>query len=93
MRSLNGSVTSWPELYRKVCRSVNRFELKIGSANKARLRHLKPGSGFLEHIEIDIIPRCDDGPLPPVPLKSLESTYSGGYRTSTPTFSLPYPYP
>ena len=27
-------------------------------------RHLKPGYGWLEHVEIDIVPRCDDGSLP-----------------------------
>ncbi|CAD6504383.1 BgTH12-06113 [Blumeria graminis f. sp. triticale] len=27
-------------------------------------RHLKPGHGWLEHTEIDIFPRCDDGSLP-----------------------------
>lgn len=27
-------------------------------------RHLKPGIGWLEHTEIDLIPRCDDGSLP-----------------------------
>lgn len=28
-------------------------------------RHLKPGYGWLEHVEIDFTPRCDDGTLPP----------------------------
>lgn len=28
------------------------------------LRHLKPGFGFMEHVEIDMEPRCDDGTLP-----------------------------
>jgi hypothetical protein len=27
-------------------------------------RHLKPGFGWLEHVEIDIVPRCDDNTLP-----------------------------
>lgn len=27
-------------------------------------RHLKPGFGWLEHVEIDMEPRCDDGTLP-----------------------------
>ncbi|KAL2259660.1 hypothetical protein VTK26DRAFT_6568 [Humicola hyalothermophila] len=27
-------------------------------------RHLKPGSGYLEQVEIDWTPRCDDGTLP-----------------------------
>jgi hypothetical protein len=29
------------------------------------LRHLKPGFGWLEQVEIDLTPRCDDGTLPP----------------------------
>jgi hypothetical protein len=28
-------------------------------------RHLKPGYGSLEHVEIDFQPRCDDGTLSP----------------------------
>jgi hypothetical protein len=28
-------------------------------------RHLKPGSGWIEQVEIDMKPRCDDGTLPP----------------------------
>ncbi|KAJ4988140.1 regulator of secondary metabolism (methyltransferase domain-containing protein) [Stagonosporopsis vannaccii] len=27
--------------------------------------HLKPGSGWIEHVEIDMQPRCDDGTLDP----------------------------
>ncbi|KAF2758776.1 methyltransferase LaeA [Pseudovirgaria hyperparasitica] len=27
-------------------------------------RHLTPGSGWIEHIEMDLTPRCDDGSLP-----------------------------
>ena len=27
--------------------------------------HLKPGSGWIEQVEIDLEPRCDDGSLPP----------------------------
>ena len=27
--------------------------------------HLIPGTGWLEHVEIDLLPRCDDGSLPP----------------------------
>ncbi|KAI8933804.1 Secondary metabolism regulator lae1, variant 3 [Plenodomus lindquistii] len=26
--------------------------------------HLKPGTGYVEHVEIDMEPRCDDGSLP-----------------------------
>lgn len=28
-------------------------------------RHLKPGYGWIEQVEIDYEPRCDDGTLPP----------------------------
>jgi len=28
-------------------------------------RHIKPGTGWIEHVEIDMEPRCDDGTLPP----------------------------
>ncbi|KAI6708842.1 methyltransferase LaeA: variant, partial [Diplocarpon mali] len=28
-------------------------------------RHLKPGYGVMEHVEIDMEPRCDDGTAPP----------------------------
>lgn len=28
-------------------------------------RHLKPGTGYMEHVEIDMSPRCDDGTLSP----------------------------
>lgn len=30
--------------------------------------HLKPGHGYLEHVEIDLTPRCDDGTLPAEPM-------------------------
>ncbi|RDW72979.1 S-adenosyl-L-methionine-dependent methyltransferase-18 [Coleophoma cylindrospora] len=46
MRMLNGSISSWPEIYSKI------------------YRHLKPGYGWMEHVEIDLMPRCDDGSLP-----------------------------
>ena len=28
-------------------------------------RHLKPGTGYMEQVEIDWTPRCEGGPLPP----------------------------
>ena len=31
-------------------------------------RHLKPGYGHIEQVEIDLRPRCDDGTLPEKPL-------------------------
>ncbi len=33
-------------------------------ANVTQNRHLKPGYGFLEQVEIDLQPRCDDNSLP-----------------------------
>lgn len=30
-----------------------------------KARHLKPGTGWIEHVEIDMEPRCDDYTLPP----------------------------
>jgi len=31
-------------------------------------RHLKPGEGYIEHVEIDFEPRCDDGSLSGTPI-------------------------
>ncbi|KAL9082191.1 MAG: hypothetical protein Q9159_006637 [Coniocarpon cinnabarinum] len=31
--------------------------------------HLKPGVGYIEQIEVDLEPRCDDGTMPEAPLK------------------------
>jgi hypothetical protein len=62
MRMLNGAITSWNEMYQKVYMYVARFP-RIGLANICS-RHLKPGYGWLEHVEIDFQPRCDDGSLP-----------------------------
>lgn len=38
---------------------------KRRGANEGLSRHLKPGYGWLEQVEIDFFPRCDDGSLPP----------------------------
>lgn len=73
LRMLNGSVTSWPELYQKIYRYVKRLlhgltPLPLESTKSKSLfsfRHLKPGYGWLEHVEMDFWPRCDDGSLPP----------------------------
>ncbi|KAM6513140.1 hypothetical protein FALCPG4_015610 [Fusarium falciforme] len=32
---------------------------------KKMIMHLKPGTGFMEQVEIDWVPRCDDDSLPP----------------------------
>lgn len=57
-----GSVTSWPHLYQNIfayallCYHMYR-ELTF-------VRHLKPGHGWIEHVEVDLKPRCTDGTLP-----------------------------
>lgn len=61
MRMLSGSITSWPEIYQKVYRSGG---CSSRSVKTDKTRHLKPGFGWLEHVELDMIPRCDDGTLP-----------------------------
>lgn len=56
-----GSVTSWPELYQKIFTYALHPLPHPVSASLANLtRHLKPGSGWIEHVEIDMEPRCDD---------------------------------
>ncbi|KAB5584890.1 methyltransferase LaeA [Coniochaeta sp. 2T2.1] len=47
MRTLNGSIQNYPQLYSQV------------------YSHLKPRVGYIEQVEIDWMPRCDDGTLPP----------------------------
>jgi hypothetical protein len=58
-----GSVTSWPELYQKIFASASVRPCCPAPLTPAR--HLRPGSGYLEHVEIDMQPRCDDGTLNP----------------------------
>lgn len=33
-----------------------------------RGRHLKPGNGYFEQVEVDLEPRCDDGTMPHAPM-------------------------
>ncbi|KAJ2898994.1 hypothetical protein MKZ38_003563 [Zalerion maritima] len=33
--------------------------------HKQMIRHLKPGTGYMEQVEVDWVPRCDDDSLPP----------------------------
>lgn len=47
LRTLNGSISDWPKLYREIH------------------RHLVPYHGYMEQVEIDFMPRADDGTLPP----------------------------
>lgn len=42
-----------------LCLSLDRMKHEADLA-----RHLKPGYGWIEQIEIDLQPRCDDGTLP-----------------------------
>ncbi|KAH0542627.1 Secondary metabolism regulator lae1, partial [Trichoglossum hirsutum] len=56
IRQACGSVSSWPALYRRIFEEAKTYE---------QYRHLKPGYGHLEHVEIDFQPRCDEGTLSP----------------------------
>lgn len=58
-----GAVSSWPDLYQKIFTYVVLGMPPCIPANYAT-RHLKPGSGHIEQIEIDMEPRCKDGTLP-----------------------------
>ena len=49
----------YQKVYMKVAKS---FSISL---TNIRSRHLKPGYGWLEHVEIDFQPRCDDSSLPP----------------------------
>jgi hypothetical protein len=63
IRMACGSVSSWPELYQKAFTYV---ALRAPCTPALTLaRHLKPGSGWIEHVEIDLQPRCDDHTLSP----------------------------
>jgi hypothetical protein len=63
LRMLCGSVSSWPEMYQKVFAYAPTL-LDTYSHTNVR-RHLRPGSGWIEHVEIDLEPRCDDHTLSP----------------------------
>ncbi|KAL9122013.1 MAG: hypothetical protein Q9187_001427 [Circinaria calcarea] len=54
----SGSVSSWPEMYQKI------FKYAISFGFEYFGKHLKPGYGHIEQVEIDLQPRCDDGTLP-----------------------------
>ncbi|KAL8744968.1 MAG: hypothetical protein Q9190_002856 [Brigantiaea leucoxantha] len=66
LRLGNGSVSNWPEMYSNIYRSVAWSRGMIAHVcNLLTLdRHLKPGIGFFEQVEMDLEPRCDDGTLP-----------------------------
>lgn len=66
MRMLNGSIENWPRLYRQVFKYVFRFAAVTFYIPLIILsiRHLKPGTGFLEHVEIDWRPQSEGDPRP-----------------------------
>ncbi|RAR02792.1 s-adenosyl-l-methionine-dependent methyltransferase [Stemphylium lycopersici] len=51
--------------------------------------HLKPGTGWIEHIEIDMEPRCDDYTLPP---DSMLRKWYGWLADATQRVSRPIAY-
>jgi hypothetical protein len=51
--------------------------------------HLKPGTGWIEHIEIDMEPRCDDYTLPP---DSMLTKWYGWLADATHRVSRPIAY-
>ncbi|KAL2056678.1 hypothetical protein ABVK25_003072 [Lepraria finkii] len=53
-----------------LCGSVQSWREMYGNV----MRHLKPGTGHLEQVEIDLEPRCDDGTL------GLNSSYRAWYH-------------
>lgn len=65
-RTLFGSIRSWPDIYKKMIMLVKSSisPSPLASTN-VLVRHLKPGTGFMEQVEIDWVPRCDDDSLPP----------------------------
>ena len=69
-----GSVSSWPDLYQKIFTYVTSLTgtswrrcdpAVVANCLFATGRHLKPGYGSIEQVEIDLQPRCDDGTLAP----------------------------
>ncbi|CAI6339500.1 unnamed protein product [Periconia digitata] len=53
---------SWDMIHiRMACGSVSSWPYMYQKA----FTHLKPGSGWIEHVEIDLQPRCDDHTLSP----------------------------
>ncbi|KAI9837015.1 MAG: Secondary metabolism regulator lae1 [Sarea resinae] len=63
-----GSVSSWPELYQKIFLYAFPGRDDYNDTDSSSLRHLKPGFGSMEQVEIDLQPRCDDGTLAFLPM-------------------------
>ncbi|KAK8074765.1 methyltransferase LaeA [Apiospora hydei] len=64
MRLLGGCVADWRTVYQNVFKSVKILLADWKIALTADLRHLKPGTGLFEHIEIDYRPFSPDNSLP-----------------------------
>lgn len=66
MRSLNGSIEDWPRLYHQALKyaydfvHINCLTSPLTSSG----RHLKPGTGLIEQVEIDWRPQADGDPRP-----------------------------
>ena len=66
-----GSISSWQEMYHNVFRHVHRRRGRSSAWRVIALiphRHLRPGSGHFEQVDIDLTPRCDDGTMPNYPV-------------------------
>ncbi|EXK77097.1 hypothetical protein FOQG_18191 [Fusarium oxysporum f. sp. raphani 54005] len=65
VRTLFGSIQNWPDLYKKmimlVASAMSPCSLTLANP---LVRHLKPGWGCMEQVEIDWTPQCDDDSLP-----------------------------
>ena len=68
IRMAYGGVSTWPELYNKVFMSVvlSCSPFTLAALTNSPYRHLKPREGYLEQVEIDFEPRCDDGEVPKI---------------------------
>ena len=64
LRMLAGSISSYQELYTNIIRYVRDLKHGTGLLLTYFSRHLKPDYGWMEHVEIDFTPKCDDGSLP-----------------------------
>src|SRR4051794_16672999 len=61
----NGGVSQWLQLYRKVFSYVTQLRHLFQEQTLMHCRHLKPGYGYVEQVELDLKPRCDDTTLAP----------------------------
>ena len=69
LRQALGSVQNWSSLYQKIFSYDFEGLQRPAVDADDRNRHLKPGVGCVEQVEIDLEPRCDNGTMPEVPLK------------------------